>query len=1058
MRPDVEELNSATVRSASREQSLANLLEQVTRTLDDQGTVDVEVLARAHPQHAERLRELMPTMQAMASWGQAPNSGAQKISAAAVGSHPGGVLGDFRIIRELGHGGMGVVYLAEQVSLQREVALKIMPMAAVLDPRQLQRFKNEVQAVALLQHQNIVPVYFVGSDRGVHYYAMRYVEGHTLGDVIAYQRHLTGIDADDQHGVDCDGRLSIINQALTRDSQPPAAGDTHDDVQEKYGRSDLPLASPAAETDPIAALSTATSKDHENERFRSMARLTIQAAEALDHAHSRGILHRDVKPGNLMVDATSNLWITDFGLARIEADAGLTMTGDIVGTLRYMSPEQALAKRAVVDHRTDIYSLGATFYELLALRPAYAGRDRQELLNEITLEDPQQLRQVNGRIPVDLETIVGKAMEKNPVDRYETAQELADDLRRYLGHEAIHATPPTVRKRLAKWSRRNRPLVAVAVAIAIAAALLGGTVAWSQSQRRLEVEKMVGESWSAARAFMQSKDYNSAQQRLAEAQVRLDESGENDGPIHANVAKLTGEVKQKLQAQQQFDKFQQLRRRALELFGGYIGPQEQQYLREALALYQVLDGVKIENLPDFQNLDSRAQTQLREGIAESLFRLAISEIQYSSYRRAIDLLSQIETVLQPTRGALLHISRCWRILGEEELAAQAEERAREITPETVIDYFMLSASWDPLGPSNLQALDYLYLALDLRPDDIHSFSAAAWTHQRLNQWAESEAMYTGYIALNPLASWGYVARARARLAQHKIDLAERDLAKAAKLEPVARGRAVTMYGSLLERKGKFAEALEMYDKVLSLNKWADWTRSVRATLYHTLGDYDKAAREFTVMIEQRESSIDLGFGQYRHYFVNWHVDRAFVYADAGKPDLARADITTALSVDTSTVESRLYLAWFLATCSDPALRDPQQALALARRIVERAKESGTIQTPKGAEYWLTLGIAHYRMGDFASATSSFNEARQLDRHELDLVAYGYFAAMSHWRLGQQDVARDWYDRTVKARNWRCNAFLERHVANWQLPGFRDEAAKLLGIKPNEENPADNSED
>src|SRR5205807_5640041 len=166
--------------------------------------------------------------------------------------------------------------------------------------------------------------------------------------------------------------------------------------------------------------------------FRTVAQLGIQAAEALEYAHQVGIIHRDIKPSNLLVDARGNLWITDFGLAHCQSQAGLTMSGDLVGTLRYMSPEQALAKRVLLDHRTDIYSLGATLYELLTGEPVFAGNDRQELLRQIAFEEPKPPRRLNKAVPVELETIVLKAMEKNPAERYPLAQDLADDLIRFL--------------------------------------------------------------------------------------------------------------------------------------------------------------------------------------------------------------------------------------------------------------------------------------------------------------------------------------------------------------------------------------------------------------------------------------------------------------------------------------------------------------------------------------------------------------------------------------------------------------------------------------------------
>jgi WD40 repeat protein/serine/threonine protein kinase len=401
-----------------------------------------------------------------------------------------GRLGDFRILREIGRGGMGVVYEAEQISLGRRVALKVLPFASALDGKQLQRFKNEAQAAAGLQHTNIVPVYFVGCERGVHFYAMQFVEGQTLAALIQELRQLEGREA----GVKASGAAtkSWAAELISGQAVPPGeqAGDP-----EIAGSSPLPpfvppyepgvglVPSPTAETitPPVGALST----EHSRRRpafFRTVANLGIQAAEALEHAHSLGVIHRDIKPGNLMVEGEPGasatgvrLWITDFGLAHCQGGSDLTMSGDLLGTLRYMSPEQALAKRVLVDHRTDIYSLGVTLYELLTLEPAFPSRDRQELLRRIAFEEPKLPRRLSKAIPVELETIVLKAMEKNPADRYASAQELADDLERYLKNEPIRARRPTLVHRFRKWARRHPGVAWMTVWLLVVLAL-GSTV------------------------------------------------------------------------------------------------------------------------------------------------------------------------------------------------------------------------------------------------------------------------------------------------------------------------------------------------------------------------------------------------------------------------------------------------------------------------------------------------------------------------------------------------------------------------------------------------------
>lgn len=429
---------------------LAELVEEITQAVEAGQQVDLEAYLIAFPGYAEELRHLFPAVQALGRLGGSAQDLAITPVANVTLGEVTGILADFRILREVGRGGMGVVYEALQTSLDRRVALKVLPFAATMDPRQLQRFHNEARAAASLQHEHIVPVYAVGQERGVHYYAMQLIEGQTLAALIAELRQR-------------DGRLPLPESQPTTSYVTPGAGSANT-AQSAVSTERLPF---------------------DAAYFRRVAEWGIQAAEALDHAHQLGIVHRDVKPGNLLVDAHGHLWVTDFGLAQIQSETRLTRTGDLLGTLRYMSPEQALAQRVVVDHRTDIYSLGATLYELLTLEQVFDGRDRQSLLRQIAFEEPRSPRQWNRAIPKALETIVLQAMQRNSVDRYATAQELALDLKRFLDNQTIQARPPRLRQRFQKWSQRHRALVwAARIGLLVGVTMLGVGAVWGWHQLR----------------------------------------------------------------------------------------------------------------------------------------------------------------------------------------------------------------------------------------------------------------------------------------------------------------------------------------------------------------------------------------------------------------------------------------------------------------------------------------------------------------------------------------------------------------------------------------------
>ncbi|MDV6029901.1 MAG: protein kinase [Phycisphaera sp. RhM] len=472
---------------------LGKVVDDVLSKMARGESVDVEQYAAEHPDVADVLRHAIPALRAVAQSGVSVGgtrveSGGPSSSDGDTPTSPNRTLGDFRFVRELGRGGMGVVYEAEQVSLGRKVALKVLPFAGMVRGNGLQRFHNEVRAAATLDHPNIVSVYSVGEERGVHYYAMQLVRGQSLAEVIqqlaALQNEGRSLTVTSISDVMSSGP-TLPKSVSCKTGQPLGAegGLALPEPTEEWSLANIGKANASTWAGDKTPGPMKRTSGHDRDFYRSIAALAAQAADALEHAHQRGIIHRDIKPGNLMLDAESQLYVTDFGLARIETDAAMTMTGDLIGTLRYMSPEQALAKRVVIDHRSDIYSLGMTLYELLTLQPAFTATDRQELLKQIAFEEPTKPRQKDRSIPTELETIVLKAIEKKPDDRYVTAGEMADDLRAFLEDRPILAKRPTIAQRTVKWSRRNQTFVNTAASTLAAAIAVGGGLLWQERSK-----------------------------------------------------------------------------------------------------------------------------------------------------------------------------------------------------------------------------------------------------------------------------------------------------------------------------------------------------------------------------------------------------------------------------------------------------------------------------------------------------------------------------------------------------------------------------------------------
>jgi serine/threonine protein kinase len=432
-------------------------------------------------------------------------------------------LGDFEIVREIGRGGMGVVYEARQMSLNRKVALKVLSGGLGLTPKAVQRFHREAEAAAKLHHTNIVPVYATGEADGTHFYAMELIDGPSLDHVIRQMR-----------------------AAASTAGPGPTASHEGSNI-----RADLGQTGPYVEGANIAGAYSGLSSSSLGSGggyFDTVARMIAEVADALEYAHTNGVVHRDMKPSNLLLSPAGRLSINDFGLARMLEQPGMTMTGEFVGTPAYMSPEQIAAGRTPLDHRTDIYSLGATLYELLTLYPPFTGERRDQVLAQILHKEPKRPRKVNKRVPLDLETICLKCLEKDPDRRYQTAGQLAEDLHRYVNRFAISARRTGPVQRLLKWVRR-RPAVAASLGCVLMAVCVALGFAYqahrAEKQRAEEEERhrlqLLDEKLRNAYLLATSGDLNGTEEAIKEIE-RLGASTGQVRLLHGMVYYFRGDT------------------------------------------------------------------------------------------------------------------------------------------------------------------------------------------------------------------------------------------------------------------------------------------------------------------------------------------------------------------------------------------------------------------------------------------------------------------------------------------------------------------------------------
>ena len=476
---------------SSTDERLMDIVDEYVDRVQRGDCPSIDEYCQQNPDIASELRELLAALGKLDELQSAQTESTDPASSTTLQQ-----VGDYRIVSEIGRGGMGIVYEAEQESLGRRVALKVLPRNHLNSATAESRFQREARAAARMHHTNIVPVFEVGQEGDIFFYAMQLIAGQSLDEIIDEVRVL-GLDR-------ADSTASRTDFSRAESTNGSSAGSV---LQSKSSHP------------------TSTTGSARRKYFYNVSRIARQAADALAYAHERGVVHRDIKPSNLLLDVEGVTWITDFGLAKVvESDEqSLTRSGDYLGTLRYMSPERFQGQ---CDERSDIYALGLTLYELAVLKSAFSADDRVKLIYEISNTDPVRPRTVNAQVPRDLETIILKCIEKEPARRYQSAAQLTADLTRFLNDEPILARRLSIAEQALRWTRRNTSLAAAFAAIALlltAIAIISFLNSIKQSDLRLAAELEQNKTASAlkrARLDRDAADKSRQKAEMAEAKTQ----------------------------------------------------------------------------------------------------------------------------------------------------------------------------------------------------------------------------------------------------------------------------------------------------------------------------------------------------------------------------------------------------------------------------------------------------------------------------------------------------------------------------------------------------------
>jgi serine/threonine protein kinase/regulator of sirC expression with transglutaminase-like and TPR domain len=993
-----------------------------------------------HPQLAERIRGLFPTLIMLEQAGSEPGARKSALTRPMLIGEAGTEirLGDFRIVREVGRGGMGIVYEAVQESLGRRVALKVLARGTATDSVFLERFRREARSAARLHHTNIVPVFGVGESDGVHYYAMQFIQGQGLDAVLADVRRLRG-EGDTAPPTYTAGTGIAWSLVL---------GEFPDREPEETARDGAPAV--AAAPEPNDAARASISNLPLAPYFRSVADLGLQAAEALAYAHAQRVLHRDVKPSNLLLDARGTLWVADFGLSKFEGCDELTRTGDIVGTIRYMAPER-FGGRA--DARSDVYALGATLYELLTLRPAFQEVERIRLIAQVTNESPQPPCRLDPRIPHDLETIVLKAMAPEAGARYSSATSMAEDLRCFLDNRPIQARRATLVERFVRLIRRNPYGTSVVAALVVTLIATAGSVGWIASERKAreaaltaEVDRAVDE----AGHLIVSAKWSEAVARVQRAREVLYAAGCRQLPERLE------QVDHDLTAAQRLEEIY-LQPRTHDFFSG-----KEQDSRYADAFKQY--GIDVAVLPVIEAsrrirersiraqlvlaLDLWADMRYRAGTPtedwQRLFEISQAadddpwrcqlrdicrRADRRSDREAVAALVAAADLTQMPPASLYLLARvCHDYLQDAQKALAVLRHAQQQYPGDLwLNDTLGSAYMEARPPQYDEAICYYSVALALRPNNPYLLCRLGEARLGKGAYPDAIATLSRAIELKPDFVSALWSRGNAYL---KAGAAERALADASRVVDLLPESAAARRdrGSVYDYLKQWTMSVADYSAALKLDAGDSWSWHHRGYARLQLRDWDGALADLSeaLRLDAKWSFI-------------W-TQRGEVFVERQQWAMARADFEKALELSPDDA-----MIWFVNICLCLQCADGEGYRKLSRRMEDRFGQSKifgeiailahvrALAAPAGSEstrvrelarrrmelsdainpdpYFRALsthilGLAYYRTGEYDKAVALLEQAVHGSGSWCDVSNY-LVLAMAHNRLSHATEGRKW---------------------------------------------------